>query len=139
MEQICGELAMRSIFATVLKTAAITSTSVLATIIFAGFLIFLANYAHLTQLQAQLAKPGLPISVGFAGQGSVAIFKNNSGQILEIQATLTSPTNRPSRYELLIPSWGAKEIGPLDGWTFLGGQRITLTNTNFRPMKIDLR
>jgi len=130
---------MRSIFSTVLKTAAVTSTSVLAAIIFAGFLIFLANYAHLTQLQAGLGKPGLPISVGFARHGGAAIFKNNSGQLLEVQATLTSPTNRRDRYELVIPSWGAKEIGPLDEWTFLGGQRITLTNTNFRPMKIDLR
>ena len=85
----------------------------------------------------------LPVSVNFRraffGPGGVAVFRNNSGQLLEVEAKFTSPTNRYEDVDLLIPSWGVKEIGPLDSWAFVGGQDIELKNVNFRPTEIEIR
>ena len=87
----------------------------------------------------ELSRPPLPVSVGFRqalmGPGLVAMFRNNSAVLLEVKATIqSSDINSTKTYQLVLPPNGVQEIGWLEGWSFVPGQRIDLMNNRFRPV-----
>ena len=134
---------MKAILTTIFKTVLITLV-VLFTLMGVGVGLFhLAHQADKENLPIVDQRPSLPISVSyrqaFFGPGAVAIFHNDSGQVIEVEATLSSPANRYARLQLVIPSYGQKEIGPLDGWDFVTGQHIELENSNYRSLELAVR
>jgi hypothetical protein len=85
----------------------------------------------------QMAKPPLPVSIGFRqalmGPGLVAQFRNNSDTMLEVRATFRSTdTNMSNTYDLVLPAHGIREFGWMQGWQFVPGQQIELMNNRFR-------
>lgn len=86
------------------------------------------------QLQ-QALKRELPVSLTYAGSGDamVAILKSDLPRSLELIAMCSSArTGQRKRFNLVIPANGEVEIGHEEGWRFMPGQRILLTNTAFR-------
>jgi hypothetical protein len=86
---------------------------------------------------AEASKPTLPVSVSYRqailGPGLVARFTNESSESLELRVRADSPaTNFYHAWYLVIPPGRTREIGPLEGWSFLDGQRLELSNVNFR-------
>jgi hypothetical protein len=86
----------------------------------------------------QALKQDLPVSVSYGNSGPesgmVAVFKSDFPRPLEIVAMCSSPrTSQRKRFNLVIPARGSVEIGHADGWKFMPGQRILLSNTAFRP------
>jgi hypothetical protein len=134
---------MKNICGTIFKTILITATVAFTLIVIALGLARVAHRPGADFLRAELQKPPLPISVAFRqaffGPGGVAIFRNNSSQTLEVSAKIITPTNRYANFDFVIPSWGTKQIGPLDGWTFASGQHIELMNSNFKPTEISIQ
>lgn len=134
---------MKSIFAIITK-AFLGTLTVIATIalIEIGFVALHEGAKSHDQL-VEIEKPVLPISISFRnaffGPGGVAIFQNRSGQTLQVEALITSPTRTYFDVDLVIPAWGQKQIGPLDGWSIVSGQRIVLRNSNYRPFDIYVR
>lgn len=89
------------------------------------------------QLQ-QEAKPDLPVTISFRrallGSGMVATFKNVGASPLEVAAIFVSQaTGQQQRRNLVLPPNIIQEIGPAQGWPFAPGQRVLLSNANFRP------
>jgi hypothetical protein len=86
----------------------------------------------------EVAKPDLPLSLSFRrsllGNGLVALFRNNSGQTLELAATFSSSaTGQRREAQLIIPPGMLKEFGQHEGWEFAPGHQIALSNGQFRP------
>lgn len=86
---------------------------------------------------AKLAKRDLPVSVGFReallGSGLVAIIENHSGKPLEVAAEFSSDkTGDRKRVSLVIPANGQVNYGHTEGWAFASGQKIKLTNSDYR-------
>ena len=86
----------------------------------------------------QALKRDLPVSVSYGNtspaSGMVAVFKSDFPRPLEVVAMCSSPrTSERKRFNLTIPARGEVEIGHDDGWRFMPGQRILLSNTAFRP------
>lgn len=84
------------------------------------------------------SKPQLPVAVSYRqallGDGLVARFTNRSPGTLELRVQADSPaTHFYHDWYLVIPSGGTREVGWLQGWDFLPGQQIELSNANFRP------
>jgi hypothetical protein len=93
-----------------------------------------ANEARLTEA----VKPNLPVVINFRpailGNGLVAVFRNTSSSQLEVAAAFSSEATGMRRgANLVIPGNGVTEVGYAQGWAFAAGQRIHLTNSEFRP------
>lgn len=97
-----------------------------------------AELATAKEALQQAAKRDLPVTVSYGNTGSesgmVAVFKSDFPRPLEVVAICTSPrTSQRKRFNLVIPARGSIEIGHAEGWQFMPGQRILLSNTAFRP------
>ena len=84
------------------------------------------------------AKRDLPVSIQFReamfGRNLVAVFRNNSSEAIEVSAVFTSPTTgQKLERNLVIPGNGVQEFGEREGWPFVPGQHVELSNRNFRP------
>jgi hypothetical protein len=91
----------------------------------------------------QESKPDLPVTVSFRrailGGGLVARFRNNTALQLEIAALFISPsTGQRSQTQLVLGPGQTQEVGSLQGWQFIAGQQIQLSNTGFRPIVISV-
>jgi hypothetical protein len=94
--------------------------------------------ASLQTSLAEAAKPDLPLMISFRpailGNGLVAVFRNTSSTQLEVAAAFSSEATGIRRgASMVIPANAVTEIGYAQGWAFAAGQRIRLTNGEFRP------
>ena len=84
----------------------------------------------------QALKRELPVSLSYSSgphAGMVAILKSDLPRPLELVAVCSSVrTGRRKRFNLVIPANGEVEIGHDEGWSFMPGQRIVLSNAAFR-------
>jgi hypothetical protein len=94
-----------------------------------------------SQLQAQrveLVKPDLPVSVSVRhaifGAGLVVALKNTSPSDLAVTGEFRRPGAASQTRELVIPANGAREIGEREGWAFVVGDTIVLSNPQFRDL-----
>lgn len=95
----------------------------------------LANEAN-TQLQAA-NQPEVEVLVSFRKamlhSGSVATIKNTSGQSIAISVNIERASSGGSRaYEMTLDSGKVKEIGEREGWAFIPGDRITISQSGHK-------
>ena len=113
--------------------------------------------AQLTQSQSQIADlqrrlgqasaqsrpawmPDLPVQVTFRParftDGMVASFFNYSSAPVEVAALFQSDaTHQQLQRHLVLPPNQTLEIGAAQGWAFLPGQTVTLTNSSYQPLE----
>jgi hypothetical protein len=82
----------------------------------------------------QVVRPVLPIAVQFrsavGGSGFVLIFKNESDRALSFTATLRHPGQQEEKkFAIQVPPSSAYELG---GWIGQSGDRISLTNSDYK-------
>jgi hypothetical protein len=88
--------------------------------------------------------PGsIPVTVNFrravVGSSLVAEVKNQTGQTMSLQVSLTNPTTAKSRIiAFAVPPHGLKQIGHTEGWPFASGDRILLHNASFIDVAIQV-
>jgi len=94
-----------------------------------------------SQLQAQrveLVKPDLPISVSIRhaifSAGLVVALRNTSPSDLALTGEFRRPGAAPQQREMVIPANGVREIGEREGWAFVLGDSIVLSNPQFRDL-----
>ena len=94
--------------------------------------------------EQRVAKPDMPISVSMRealiGDGLVAQFTNNSNRFIAVVATFTNPTtNQHLTARLDISPNSTKEIGHLEGWTFVSGDQILLEHNDYKPSNVTVQ
>jgi len=83
------------------------------------------------------AKPDLPVTIWFSknvvGPGISVRLRNNSGVDLEVAAALESNATGQTQQRVLTLS--PQVILVVAGWVAEPGQRVSLTNVNYRPVE----
>jgi hypothetical protein len=94
-----------------------------------------------SQLQAQrteLMKPDLPVTISvrhaLVSVGLVVGFRNTSATDLAVTGEFRRAGATLQTRELVIPANGVREIGEHEGWAFVVGDSIVLTNPRFRNL-----
>lgn len=92
------------------------------------------NSAPITQY-----KPALPILVTYRkslmGNGYVGVFTNQSDRLLAILITAYNPSfGRKQSFRLDIPPNQSREIGHLEGWSFVSGDQIIVAHAEYAPI-----
>lgn len=86
-------------------------------------------------------QPEIPVRVTFRkalfSSGNVASFANISGQIIAITGNIERPSSGQSHsFELTIDRGQTKEIGEREGWAFVPGDTITLSQPDHKSLAI---
>lgn len=81
-------------------------------------------------------KPNMPIQVTYRasllGEGYVGVFTNQSSRLLAVMVTAQNPSfGRQQNFRLDVPPNQSREIGHLEGWTFVSGDLITVTHAEY--------
>jgi predicted phage tail protein len=97
----------------------------------------LADEAN-SKLQAA-NQPEVEVLVGFrkamVSSGKVATIKNAAGQSIAITVNIERPSSGGSRtYELTLDSGQVKEIGEREGWAFIPGDRMIISQAGHKSM-----
>ena len=84
------------------------------------------------------SKPDTTVSVTFRkailASGLVAGFRNTSKGPIEIGVTAVRPSTRQERqYRMVLDAQQAKEIGEREGWAFLPGDTVLVTQPEHKP------
>lgn len=84
-------------------------------------------------------KPALPVVVAYRqamlSDSYVAQFTNQSDRLLAVMVTARNPTmKRQETFRLDIPANMTKEIGHIEGWSFVSGDVITVTHAEYAPL-----
>jgi hypothetical protein len=95
------------------------------------------------EVQKALALPDLPLRVNMRkalmGAGEVAQLQNFGGRELVVAVVAHSPaTNQSREWRLVIAPGTAQELGHKEGWAFASGDELSITDTAFRPMKVNV-
>lgn len=103
----------------------------------AGVALSIAGALTLLVLAALIKKP-LPVTVAFREaalqQGLVAVVSNTSPEQLKVAYTIEGTgTGGTKQGELFLNPGGAGEIGWMQGWRFVPGEKITLRNNRYLP------
>ena len=81
----------------------------------------------------------LPLKVttrpALMGSGKVVVFQNDGGDSLRISITLHNAGNESKQYEDVLDPNQMKEIGHLQGWSFIAGDEVAVTSPGYRPQK----
>jgi hypothetical protein len=90
-------------------------------------------------VQVQGNKPAMPILVTYReslmGNGYVGVFTNQSGRLLAILVTAYNPSfGRKQSFRLDIPPNQSREIGHLEGWSFVSGDQIIVAHAEYAPI-----
>ncbi len=83
----------------------------------------------------------VPVAVsyrsGLLANGLVATFKNISGSAIAVTAEIVRPsTGRRQAFELVINGGGIREIGELEGWAFVSGDIVTVSQGGSGPKSV---
>ncbi len=83
-----------------------------------------------------LSQKTMPVSVIFrrapSGNGLVTFFKNNAPAPIEISVLLSNPvTERRREVNLNLAPNGVQSIGEAEGWVFVPGHHVQVTNAQF--------
>lgn len=114
---------------------------VLAGCLVGGFVLYQQQrLAEQERLLLEARKPDLPIRVtyrnAFTGPGLVAVFHNDSNQMVEVVASFSSAgVNATQSWRLVLSPNSRQDFGYREGWAFVPGQHIRLTNTAYRPFE----
>jgi len=87
--------------------------------------------------------PDMPIKVTYrkaiTSAGYVLQFHNISSDVIPIKVTLTNPeTDTQKVYKLIIPAFKQKEIGVVQGWDAVPGDKITIENTDYKTENVEI-
>jgi hypothetical protein len=85
-------------------------------------------------------RPALPVEVGFrkslVGQGMVAEFTNRADKPLALTVTINSASGEKKDGKTIELKTGEKaEVGWVQGWKFVKGDRITVKNPDYRDLE----
>lgn len=76
-------------------------------------------------------QPEVPVRVGFRkalmSSGNVAGFNNTSGQTIAISINVSRSSGQSRSFEVTLDPGMTKEIGEREGWAFIPGDSITIT------------
>jgi FtsZ-binding cell division protein ZapB len=76
----------------------------------------------------------------FFGSGSVAMIKNSSSQSISISLVAErSSTNQRRPFEITIDGGQVKEIGEREGWAFLNGDALKVSQPGHKPLSFSFR
>jgi len=93
---------------------------------------------------ALAALPEMPIKVTYRkallNDGYVLQFHNISESIIPIKVTLENPqTETTNVFRLNVDAFKLKEIGSVQGWTALPGDKITVENADFQTLRAEIK
>ena len=87
--------------------------------------------------------PSLPFSCAFRpahfGHALVAQIHNNSNTVHKVLISIESPTTQQMlrKLEILGPG-GVAEIGWLEGWSFVSGEKLRVHEAGFRDLDVSV-
>lgn len=71
----------------------------------------------------------------FLGSGGVATIKNTSSQAISVSLlAIRTATNQQKAFELVIDGGSLKEIGEREGWAFLGGDTLKVSQPSHKSI-----
>lgn len=93
---------------------------------------------------ASASQPEVQVSVvtrqAMFGSGLVAMIKNNSGEMAAVSIEAKRPASGQSRtYELVMNSGMLKEIGHAEGWAFVSGDTVTVSQPNHKSKVFNIQ
>jgi flagellar hook-basal body complex protein FliE len=98
---------------------------------------------HLQTQAVELAKPDLPVTVTvrpvLLGTGKTLEIHNLTTTPLPITAVFGRDGFPSETKELVVPAHFQLVVGAQQGWTFLSGDSVSLTNPRYRPKKGHIR
>ncbi len=86
--------------------------------------------------QARLPEVQVQVSMrkGLIASGNVAGFRNTSDQIIAITAEVERPTSGLKKaFAITLDPHQTKELGGLEGWEFVPGDTIHITQAGHKP------
>jgi hypothetical protein len=76
----------------------------------------------------------------FFGNGNVAIIKNASSKSEAISVSASRPSSKQSNsFELVIDAARSKEIGEKEGWAFLQGDVLEVSQAGHKTKQITMQ
>jgi hypothetical protein len=98
-----------------------------------------AGITQLQQERVQLGKRDLPVQVSFRhgvlSAGLVLTLHNVSRSELAVSASFSREGASPQSRQLVLPPDGVREVGEREGWAFVTGDTVVLTNPSFREWR----
>lgn len=84
-------------------------------------------------------QPEIPVDVSFRkallSSGDVASFRNRSSRSIAVTASIERPSSGQSRiFDLTLDPGHTKEIGEREGWAFVSGDTVTLTQPEHKSL-----
>ena len=74
------------------------------------------------------------------GSGSVAMIRNSSSQSISVSLVAErSSTNQRRPFELTIDGGQVKEIGEREGWAFLNGDALKISQPGHKSLSFSFR
>jgi hypothetical protein len=72
--------------------------------------------------------------------GSVAAVKNSSARAIAVSVVaIRAGTSQQKQFELTIDGGMAKEIGERDGWAFLNGDTLSVSQSGHKPVTFPMK
>lgn len=100
---------------------------------------YVADYDDGNSEPVVQGKPAMPILFTYReslmGGGYVGVFTNQSNRLLAILVTAYNPSfGRQQSFRLDIPPNQSREIGHLEGWSFVSGDQIIVAHAEYAPI-----
>jgi hypothetical protein len=95
----------------------------------------------------EIAKASLPeatVDISFRqammGSGAVAVISNTSNENIPIAVSITrQSTGQSKKYDFVMNARSTKEVGHMEGWAFVSGDVIAVSQPNHKVKKTELR
>jgi hypothetical protein len=88
--------------------------------------------------------PDMPVKVTYrkalTSDGYVFQFHNITSDLLPVKVTLVNPATETQKvFKLVIPAFKQKEIGSLQGWDAVPGDKATIENADYKPLCVEIK
>lgn len=81
----------------------------------------------------------LTTSKGIIASGYVLQVRNTSSQTIAIKVSIERPADGKKKdYELTLDGGTGKNIGELEGWAFISGDRVSVTQAEHKPVEVSI-